>query len=175
MKVSVNRVQTWYISRPRKRIGEKRARKIRGQKGRLTICAVTAQYAIAMVITALSLACLAAKARDAGRQKGWSAPASEAAKKNPVAANQDSIKAGEQVYIKRCLSCHGTGGNGDGPDAADLGIYPAKFSDPRLRAESDGAFYWKITVGKKPMPGYGTRLSETDRWNVINYLRTLAK
>jgi len=25
------------------------------------------------------------------------------------------------------------------------------------------------------MPGYGRRLSLTDRWNVINYLRTLAK
>ena len=133
------------------------------------------QYAIAIVITAMSLACVAAKARDAGPQKGWSAPASEAAKINPIAASQDSIKAGEKIYANRCLSCHGTSGNGDGPDAADLGIYPAKFSDPRLRGESDGAFYWKITVGKKPMPGYKTRLSEKDRWNVINYLRTLAK
>jgi mono/diheme cytochrome c family protein len=130
---------------------------------------------IAMVLMALSFACLAATARDAGWEKPWSAPAPEAAKKNPVAASQDSVKAGERVYTKRCLNCHGQSGNGDGPDAADLGIHPAKFSDPRLRRESDGAFYWKITVGKKPMPGYGTRLSTTDRWNVINYLRTLSK
>jgi mono/diheme cytochrome c family protein len=73
------------------------------------------------------------------------------------------------------VNCHGKIGNGDGPDAIDLGIHPAKFSDPRMREESDGALFWKITHGKKPMPAYETRLSPTERWNVINYLRTLAK
>ncbi|PYJ53644.1 MAG: cytochrome c class I, partial [Verrucomicrobia bacterium] len=74
-----------------------------------------------------------------------------------------------------CAGCHGKTGNGDGPDAADLGIHPAKLSDPTIRAETDGELFWKITVGKKPMPNYGTRLSATDRWNVINYLRTLGR
>jgi mono/diheme cytochrome c family protein len=64
---------------------------------------------------------------------------------------------------------------GDGPDAADLGIDPAKLSDPAIRVETAGELFWKITVGKKPMPNYGTRLSPADRWNVINYLRSLAK
>ena len=41
--------------------------------------------------------------------------------------------------------------------------------------ESDGALFWKITHGKKPMPAYESRLSPTERWNVINYLRTLNK
>jgi hypothetical protein len=66
-------------------------------------------------------------------------------------------------------------GKRDGPDAADLGIHPAKLSDPVIRQETDGELFWKITVGKKPMPNYGTRLSPTDRWNVINYLRSLAR
>ena len=77
--------------------------------------------------------------------------------------------------MKRCAACHGKAGNGDGHNAVDLGIHPAKFSDPKLLEESDGALFWKITVGKKPMPDYGSRLSKTDRWNVINFLRTLAK
>ncbi len=64
-------------------------------------------------------------------------------------------------------------GDGDGPDAVDLGIRPAKLSAPSVRAETDGALYWKITAGKKPMPDYRGRLLPTDRWNVINYLRTL--
>jgi mono/diheme cytochrome c family protein len=76
--------------------------------------------------------------------------------------------------MKRCAACHGKTGNGDGHDAVDLGIHPAKFSDPKLRGEPDGALFWKITVGKKPMPDYGNRLSKTDRWNVINFMRTLA-
>ena len=105
----------------------------------------------------------------------WTAPAAEARKKNPVAVSESSLAAGQKIYLKRCLACHGKTGNGDGPDAADLGIHPAKLSDPAIVAETDGALFWKITVGKKPMPNYGSRLSPTDRWNVINYLRTLAK
>ena len=104
----------------------------------------------------------------------WTAPAAEARKKNPVAVSESSLAAGQKIYLKRCLACHGKTGNGDGPDAADLGIHPAKLSDPVIRDETDGALFWKITVGKKPMPNYRTRLSPTDRWNVINYLRTLA-
>jgi len=105
----------------------------------------------------------------------WTAPAAEARKKNPVAVTEPSLAAGQKIYVKRCAACHGKTGNGDGPDAADLGIHPAKLSDPVIRQETDGELFWKITVGKKPMPNYGTRLSPTDRWNVINYLRSLAR
>jgi mono/diheme cytochrome c family protein len=105
----------------------------------------------------------------------WTAPAGEAQKQNPIPVNEASLAAGHKIYLKRCASCHGTTGNGDGPDAIDLGIHPAKFSDPALREEADGALFWKITAGKKPMPDYGRKLSPTDRWNVINYLRTLAR
>ena len=105
----------------------------------------------------------------------WTAPAVEARKKNPVAVSESSVAAGQKIYLKRCVGCHGKTGDGDGADAADLGIHPAKLSDPLIRKESDGELFWKITVGKKPMPGYGTRLSSADRWNVINYLRTLAR
>ena len=117
----------------------------------------------------------AVSAQDLDSGKRWEAPASEAQKQNPVAVNESSLAAGEKIYARRCVACHGQKGHGDGSDAVDLGIHPAKFSDPRLRGESDGALFWKITVGKKPMPDYGRRLSPTDRWNVINYLRTLAK
>jgi mono/diheme cytochrome c family protein len=105
----------------------------------------------------------------------WTAPAAEARKKNPVAVTESSLPAGQKIYLKRCVACHGKTGNGDGPDAADLGIHPAKLSDPVIRKETDGELFWKITVGKKPMPNYGTRLSSTDRWNVINYLRSLTR
>ena len=105
----------------------------------------------------------------------WVTPTTSAAKKNPIAPTQDSIVAGQKVYLKHCTTCHGQNGGGDGPAVADLGIQPSRLCDPRLRAEPDGALFWKITAGKKPMPGYGRRLSETDRWNLINYIRTLAR
>jgi mono/diheme cytochrome c family protein len=128
------------------------------------------------ILTALlGSALVAASAEQPGSTQKWTAPAAEARKKNPVAANEYSLAAGQKIYLKRCVACHGKAGNGDGPDAADLGIHPAKLSDAAVREETDGALFWKITVGKKPMPNYSTRLSPTDRWNVINYLRTLAR
>src|SRR5213596_782520 len=110
-----------------------------------------------------------------GSTEKWTAPAAEARKKNPVAVTESSLTAGQKIYLKRCVACHGKTGNGDGPDAADLGIDPAKLSDPAIREETDGELFWKVTVGKKPMPSYRSRLSPTDRWSVINYLRTLAR
>jgi hypothetical protein len=82
----------------------------------------------------------------------WVAPAAEARTKNPVAANESSLAAGQKIYSQRCLGCHGKTGNGDGPDAADLGIHPAKLSDPAIRAQTDGELFWKVTVGKNRCP-----------------------
>ena len=105
----------------------------------------------------------------------WLSPAPSAATKNPVAPTQGSIAAGQKIYSKTCVMCHGKAGDADGPAVIELNIHPAKLSDPHLATESDGSLFWKITTGKKPMPAYGKRLSETDRWNLVNYVRTLPK
>jgi mono/diheme cytochrome c family protein len=103
----------------------------------------------------------------------WLIPAPSAAKKNPIASNQDSIAAGQKIYSKTCMMCHGKSGDADGPAVIELNIHPAKLSDPQLNTQSDGELFWKITTGRKPMPAFGKRLSETDRWNLVNYIRTL--
>ena len=105
----------------------------------------------------------------------WLSPAPSAAKKNPIASTQESIAAGQKIYSKTCAMCHGKTGDADGPAVIELNIHPAKLSDPKLATESDGSLFWKITTGKKPMPAYGKRLSETDRWHLVNYIRTFSK
>ncbi len=135
-----------------------------------TYCLTAAVLSILAVFPSLSRLTAADPTMDK-----WTAPAGEAARKNPVATSQSSIAAGQKIYAKRCAGCHGTSGNGDGPNAADLGIHPAKLSQV-AGGESDGALFWKITTSKKPMPAFpNRRLSATDRWSVINYIRTLAK
>jgi hypothetical protein len=59
---------------------------------------------------------------------------------------------------KPALCVMGKTGDADGPAVIELNIHPAKLSDPQLAAQSDGALFWKITTGKKPMPAYGKRL-----------------
>ena len=115
-----------------------------------------------------------AAAADSMAEK-WLSPAPSAAKKNPIASTQDSIAAGQKIYSKTCMMCHGKSGDADGPAVIELNIHPARLSDPQLDTESGGALVWKITTGRKPMPANGKRLSETDRWNLVNYTRTLPK
>ena len=130
---------------------------------------------LGILITLLASLLITVSGEQTGSTEKWTAATAEARRKNPVAVNESSLAAGQKVYLKRCVACHGKTGNGDGPDAADLGIHPAKLSDPAIREQTDGELFWKITVGKKPMPNYGSRLSPTDRWNVINYLRSLVR
>ena len=129
---------------------------------------------VTVLFTALIVSALVALSEEQSKQK-WSAPAAEAQKKNPVAANESSLAAGQKIYSKTCLMCHGKSGDADGPAVIELNIHPAKLSDPKVATESDGSLFWKITTGKKPMPGFSRRLSETDRWNLVNYIRTLPK
>jgi mono/diheme cytochrome c family protein len=127
-----------------------------------------------LILLAICLGVSRVGAQATGAAGMWVVPAFKAQQKNPFPPNESSLSAGQKIYFKICAACHGKTGNGDGPDAVDLGLHPAKFSGPKLREESDGALFWKITVGKKPMPNYGGRLSPADRWSVINFLRTLA-
>ena len=127
------------------------------------------------VLAVLTLACSSGLAQVDSMSGKWLSPAPHAAKKNPIAPTQESIAAGQKIYSKTCALCHGKSGDADGPAVIELNIHPAKLSDPQLATESDGALFWKITTGKKPMPAFGKRFSETDRWHLVNYIRTLPK
>lgn len=131
---------------------------------------------MASLLTLLTFACAGGGTAKADSLAGkWLSPGPSAAKKNPVTPTPQSIAAGQKIYLKTCMMCHGKSGDADGPAVIELNIHPAKLSDPQLGTQSDGSLFWKITTGKKPMPAYGKRLSETDRWNLVNYVRTLHK
>jgi mono/diheme cytochrome c family protein len=118
---------------------------------------------------------LGASERDIASAKKWHAPRQCFFTPNPVPPTRDSVAAGGKVFASRCLGCHGQSGRGDGPDASQLRVRPARLCGERVQEQSDGLLWWKITLGRRPMPGFGLRLSSTDRWNVINYLRSLAE
>jgi hypothetical protein len=51
---------------------------------------------------------------------------------------------------------------------------PADWTSAKVQAESDGELFWKITNGRGPMPPWKS-LPEKDRWEVVNYIKTLKK
>lgn len=90
---------------------------------------------------------------------------------NPVAMSEASLAAGKQVWGKECASCHGDTGAGDGSQAKKLEVKIPPLVD--IRAQSDGALFWKITSGRRPMPGYRKTLNDEQRWHLVNYMRSL--
>ena len=104
----------------------------------------------------------------------WKAPAQDADKKNPVAPGAQTLAAGKALYKRECASCHGDAGKGDGKKGQDLEPTPADFSDPDVAGQSDGALFWKVTTGRRPMPSFRKTLSDEQRWQVVHYVRSLA-
>jgi mono/diheme cytochrome c family protein len=104
----------------------------------------------------------------------WIASADASMVKNPVTPSAASISQGRTVYDRNCLSCHGPTGLGDGAGAAYLHPRPAKLTDAKIQAQTDGALFWKISKGRNLMPGWAGNISEADRWAMVDFLRSLA-
>ena len=96
---------------------------------------------------------------------------------NPILPNAKSIAAGQVLYTTNCVACHGVFGKGDGPLAITLNPRPADLSYHAIPGvHTDEQLFEWITNGfpGSRMPAWKTVLSDTDRWNLVNFIRTLA-
>jgi mono/diheme cytochrome c family protein len=92
----------------------------------------------------------------------------------------ESINHGRFLYDTYCAVCHGAAGRGDGPvSTAGGGPFPAVRSlvTDTVARKSDGYLYSLIVnaqaMGRGLMPHYGDKVRGTDRWDLVNYVRTL--
>ena len=98
---------------------------------------------------------------------GWDVPAADKAIKNPVKSDAASIAAGKALYTKTCKACHGEKGDSKAAN-------PSNFTSKEFKAKSDGAIFFEINKGMGKMPAYKTKISDDkEKWNLVNYLRTL--
>jgi cytochrome c5 len=125
-----------------------------------------------MPATALATTLLVAGAGLA--QTPWLAPASEKAKKNPVAADGKSVELGRSVARTNCVPWHGETFKGNGSAAVALNPKPADWTSPRVQDQSDGELFWKISSGRGAMPSW-RQLPERERWALLRFIRTLKK
>ena len=129
----------------------------------------------AVITVALGLILLVlSRSLPAAEEEKWSAPSGAAERKNPVESGPKSIAVGKEVYTNECVTCHGAKGKGDGKASAQLERKPGDLSDPKMNKQSDGELFWKVSEGKKPMIRFAKILTESERWHVVNYIRTLA-
>lgn len=103
-------------------------------------------------------------------QSDWKVEDAKAKIKSPVQADDSSLKDGKALFITNCKSCHGDPGKNNGlplvPKPTDMAN--AAF----LSANSDGAMFTKITDGRVTMPSFKAVLSDTQRWQIVNYIRS---
>ena len=87
-----------------------------------------------------------------------------------------SIANGLRLYQENCEVCHGEAGYGDGPAAAGLRPRPADLTAKHAADHTAGDIFWWLTHGIKgtAMPGFRDRLSAEERWDLINFVRTLS-
>ncbi len=104
--------------------------------------------------------------------------AAAAALKNPAPATPESVARGAALFAKQCVSCHGSEGRGDGAMAAKLKSKPSDLTDAEWKhGPSDGEIFTLIRDGAKNagMKAYRGVLTEREMWDLVNYIRTIAR
>ncbi len=105
-----------------------------------------------------------------------SIPVEAARMVNPVKPTPESQTRAKKVYGYDCAMCHGENGNGKGDLVADMKLTVKDYTDPAaLKDLSDGELFYIIKNGKGKMPGEGDRSKPEDMWNMVIFVRSLAK
>lgn len=110
------------------------------------------------------------------------------APENPVPADEASIARGAKLYAINCKMCHGEAGQGNGPIGAFLvNSKPTDLTSDPVQRKDDGMLFLDISYGldnannslfpdiqfSSTMPSFNENLTVSDRWDVVNYIRTL--
>jgi mono/diheme cytochrome c family protein len=124
----------------------------------------------ALMVVAIALLCAALSYAEQARDRDatWSAPSDAVSKQNPIEGRTDVVSGGRKIFHQRCATCHNEDGRGT-TRAPDL-------TDSAVQEQSDGALFWKITVGNSHvgMPSFSF-LPELQRWQLVLALRDVAR
>jgi mono/diheme cytochrome c family protein len=98
---------------------------------------------------------------------------------NPIPADAVSIERGRILFSVTCIQCHGPKADGNGIVGGALMFPPANLTSDVVQNKADGALFLTIsngiqgTGGQIHMPALNENLTVRDRWDVVNYIRTL--
>lgn len=99
---------------------------------------------------------------------------------NPRTRTSESLNQGKWVYETYCQVCHGVAGHGDGPVSTAGGgpfVGVRSLVTDTMARKPDGYIYgvlvYALPMGRGLMPRYGDKVRGNDRWDVVNYIRSL--
>ncbi|PLX07747.1 MAG: hypothetical protein C0596_09995 [Marinilabiliales bacterium] len=107
----------------------------------------------------------------------WKVPDTYKNKTNPVKSSSESLEYGQELYDMSCASCHGASGKGDGVKGKKMGIEMYDFTDANFHSKfTDGEIYYQSFIGRYRWHDFRSVIQdEEDRWNVVNYVRSMKK
>jgi thiosulfate dehydrogenase len=89
---------------------------------------------------------------------------------NPLLVDDTNMLAGAHIYIENCAVCHSVPSHQQ--TSLAKGMFPAPpqlfEKEGTVTDDPQGVTYWKVTNGIRlsGMPGFGSTLSDTERWQV---------
>lgn len=111
--------------------------------------------------------------------EGYEAAGSELS--NPLAANEDNLADGKELYKINCAHCHGKKGDGKGsithpvygavPSYADA--QPNRRGNRAMKDLQPGHIYHTIMYGLNAMGSHASQINEEERWKIIMYVQTM--
>lgn len=93
----------------------------------------------------------------------------------PVPSSTASIQRGQKLFSITCQVCHGKSGNGLSPLTPYFSPPPADLTGAKVQGMTDAQIYKVVSQGFNVMPSMAENLGPSERWDVINYVRTLKK
>ena len=94
--------------------------------------------------------------------------------KSPLLTSDEQAAAGQPLYESKCAKCHGADGKSRTAVAAKLLFRPTDLTEYLMESMRDGEIYWVMGSGIPPsMPAFATQLTETERWQIVQYVRRL--
>jgi len=110
------------------------------------------------------------------RRGEWNIPEDARQRQNPLHSSAHVLEAARPLYTENCERCHGVTGRGNGPESARQYPAPSDLTDAkRMNALADGAIFYQISEGRRPMPSFKRRLTEDQRWQLVLLIRSLAQ
>jgi mono/diheme cytochrome c family protein len=122
---------------------------------------------VGMIVISLVLAAM--------RRAEWIIPEDAARRGNPLTPSPNNLSGARGLYKESCAECHGDTGKGDGPKGRKLFTDPSNLTDTaRIGSLTDGALFYEISEGRRPMPEFKTRMTEKQRWQLVLLIRSLS-
>jgi mono/diheme cytochrome c family protein len=122
---------------------------------------------LGMIVIAIVLAVM--------RRGEWVIPDEAKKRQNPLQASPKVLESAQPLYTENCERCHGVTGKGNGPESARQYPSPSDLTDTqRMNALTDGAVFYQISEGRRPMPSFKRRMTEDQRWQLVLLIRSFS-